>query len=280
MIAIKSSENHDWPWSDSGDDAETVFRRTYPAIYEHMTPFEAALRKRQDKGRFWWELRSCAYWAMFDKPKVMYQDITWNPRFCRDAQGTLSNNTVYFLPTADSWLLGVLNSPIAWWFSWRTAVHGKDEALRFFTVLLEQFPIPRPTAQQEQASAKAISRLIEISRSQGRVCRLLLDWLCVEYAIEKPTKKLEALLELDSDSLVAEVKKIRGRKKPLTAPSLQSLREEYSRSIEPARALAVEALRLENEISCLVNEAYGLMPEDIALMWDTAPPRMPIPKPA
>jgi hypothetical protein len=37
---------------------------------------------------------------------------------------------------------------------------------------------------------------------------------------------------------------------------------------------------LENEISCLVNEAYGLMPEDIALMWDTAPPRMPIPKPA
>ena len=33
-------------------------RMTYPAIHAHMKPFEAALRKRQDKGRFWWELRS------------------------------------------------------------------------------------------------------------------------------------------------------------------------------------------------------------------------------
>ena len=64
-----------------------------------------------------------------------------------------------------------------------------------------------------------------------------------------------------------------------TAHALKTLREEYRRSIEPARALAVKALRLENEISCLVNEAYGLTPEEIALMWETAPPRMPIPGP-
>jgi len=99
------------------------------------------------------------------------------------------------------------------------------------------------------------------------------------YAVEKPTKKLDSLLDMDSDALLAEVKKIRGKKRPLTAAALQNLREEYSRSIEPARALAVEALGLENEISCLVNEAYGLTPEQIALMWETAPPRMPIPKP-
>ncbi len=158
-------------------------------------------------------------------------------------------------------------------------MHGKDEALRFFTVFVEKFPIPRPTEHQERASAQAISRLVEISKSQQRACYTILDWLRVEYAVEKPTKKLEALLEMDSDALVAEVKKIRGKKKPLTAAALQNLREEHSRSIEPARALAAEALRLENEISCLVNEAYGLMPEEIALMWDTAPPRMPIPKP-
>ena len=47
-----------------------------------------------------------------------------------------------------------------------------------------------------------------------------------------------------------------------------------------ARALAAEALRLENEVSNLVNEAYALTPEEIALMWQTAPPRMPIPGPA
>jgi len=33
---------------------------------------------------------------------------------------------------------------------------------------------------------------------------------------------------------------------------------------------------LEREISDLVNAAYGLTPAEIALLWQTAPPRMPI----
>jgi hypothetical protein len=57
------------------------------------------------------------------------------------------------------------------------------------------------------------------------------------------------------------------------------LRDEYSRSIEPARALAAETLALERTLSELVNEAYALTPAEIALMWQTAPPRMPIPPP-
>jgi hypothetical protein len=66
---------------------------------------------------------------------------------------------------------------------------------------------------------------------------------------------------------------------PLTAPNLHALREECTRTIEPARALAAEALTLERTLSDLVNQAYGLTPAEIALMWQTAPPRMPIPPP-
>jgi hypothetical protein len=43
--------------------------------------------------------------------------------------------------------------------------------------------------------------------------------------------------------------------------------------------LAAEALDLERRISDLVNAAYGLTPEEIALMWRTAPPRMPLSPP-
>ena len=102
----------------------------------------------------------------------------------------------------------------------------------------------------------------------------------MEYEIEKPTLKLQSPTDLDCDAFVAEVKKVRGKKKPLSAAGLANLRDEYARSIEPARALAAEALTLENEISNLVNEAYGLTPEEVALMWQTAPPRMPIAGPA
>lgn len=81
--------------------------------------------------------------------------------------------------------------------------------------------------------------------------------------------------DLDSDAFVGEVKKARGRKNPLSAAGLRSLRDEHERTIEPARRLAAEALSVEHRLSDLVDAAYGLTPDEIALMWATAPPRMP-----
>lgn len=74
---------------------------------------------------------------------------------------------------------------------------------------------------------------------------------------------------------MAEVKRVREKKSPLSAAALKALRDEHTRTIEPARIQAAEGLRLERTLSDLVNEAYGLTPDEVALMWETAPPRMP-----
>jgi hypothetical protein len=58
------------------------------------------------------------------------------------------------------------------------------------------------------------------------------------------------------------------------------VRDEYTRTIEPARALAAATLQLERTLSDLVNQAYALTPAEIELLWKTAPPRMPIPAPS
>jgi hypothetical protein len=42
------------------------------------------------------------------------------------------------------------------------------------------------------------------------------------------------------------------------------------------RVRADEVAGLEQRLSDCVNEAYGLTPEEVALMWRTAPPRMPV----
>jgi hypothetical protein len=118
-----------------------------------------------------------------------------------------------------------------------------------------------------------------ITASQQQTQRTVLDWLRMEYAIEKPSQKLQALTDLDSDAFVAEVKKLRGKKQPLTAASLAALRAEYTQSIDPARALAAETLQLERTLSDLINTAYGLTPEEVKLLWATAPPRMPFVEP-
>ena len=60
---------------------------------------------------------------------------------------------------------------------------------------------------------------------------------------------------------------------------IRRLKEEHAASIVPMQAKAFEALTLETRLSDLVNEAYGLTSEEVALMWETAPPRMPIAPP-
>ena len=104
----------------------------------------------------------------------------------------------------------------------------------------------------------------------------MLDWLRVEYDIEKPTQKLQDLASLNANAMTAEVKKIRGKAKRLTVAGLKALKDEHARTVAPLQTLAAEALVLERQISDLVNAAYGLTPAEIALMWQTAPPRMPI----
>jgi hypothetical protein len=156
----------------------------------------------------------------------------------------------------------------------------KDEALSPVAFLMESLPIAQPSDLIRAKTEKAVGRVLEITRARKATRRQILDWLRVEYGVEKPTLKLQSPFDLDFDGVVAEVRKVRGKKKPLSAVALANLRAEYARSIDPARVLAAEALSLENEVSDLVNEAYGLTPEEVALMWQTAPPRMPIAGPA
>ena len=279
MIAMKSSGDHRWPWADAGEEAENILATTYPSLHHHFKQFENRLRSRQDQGRYWWELRTCAYWHLFDQPKIIYQDITWELSFNLDTEGTLSNNTVYFLPTADPWVLASLNSPAAWAFAWRRAQHGKDEALRYFNPFVESFPIPEPTDEQRATCDEAVGRLVAMAKTRQETVRDVLNWLRTEHGIEKPSLKLQDPPSLGQDDFLGEVRRLRGRKRPLGVAEHRTLRDEYQRLLVPLQTLAKEAQQLEHRIAKAVSDAYGLSSSDAHLMWETAPPRMPIAPP-
>jgi hypothetical protein len=57
---------------------------------------------------------------------------------------------------------------------------------------------------------------------------------------------------------------------------LRALRDGYAEQAHPVQERQTEARTLERRLSDLVNAAYGLTPEDIELLWRTAPPRMPV----
>ena len=74
--------------------------------------------------------------------------------------------------------------------------------------------LARSQVKRRRATAQPhfVRRLIEMTSRQQQTQRTLLDGLGVEYATEKPSNKLLAVTDLDSDTWVGEVKRIRGKK--------------------------------------------------------------------
>lgn len=131
--------------------------------------------------------------------------------------------------------------------------------MRFIKDYVRTIPVPEPTQQVRDATIPSVSQLIEVTEGLHAMRHELLDWLGVEHIIEKPSQKLQSPTELDSDALVAEVKRVRGKKNPLAA-SFKCLRDKCTRTIEPARVPAADVLRLERQLSDLASDPYGLTP--------------------
>jgi hypothetical protein len=281
MIVLKSSGDYLWPWSTSNEQAEKSFASEYAAVYQHMKAYEENLRKRQDQGRYWWELRTCEYWQEFSKPKLLIQRIAFHSRIALSTEEIYVNDSAIILPKFDLWLLACLNSPVIWYLAFRTFPHKKDEALAMDIPYVESLPIAQPTDEIRAEVEPAAERLIEITKANQNSTRELLDWLRIEHGIEKPGQALEDFASLDSDTFVREVKKRKpSAQSNLTPAAIASLRRAFDDYALPAQQRRAEALMLERCISDLVNQAYGLTPKEVDLMWKTAPPRMPIPRPA
>ncbi|MFV9507091.1 MAG: Eco57I restriction-modification methylase domain-containing protein [Oscillochloridaceae bacterium umkhey_bin13] len=142
----------------------------YPAIFTHLQQWQDFLEKRSDKGKFWWELRPCDYYHIFDQPKIVFPDIAKESRFTLDTEGKIFGNTVYLIATGDSFLLAVLNTSIIWKFaSQQMTVLGDAEKggrLRFFRQFVEQIPIPNAPANERDAIGALAQRCLA-AQGQG-----------------------------------------------------------------------------------------------------------------
>lgn len=78
-------------------DASTSqdFSQLHPILFEYLEAFETiktskkgkGIKKRDDQGQFWWELRTCEYYSEFLQPKLVWQRVTQAPRFYLDRYG-------------------------------------------------------------------------------------------------------------------------------------------------------------------------------------------------
>ncbi len=75
-------------------NAGNWFKENYPALADHLLPFADKAQKRYDKGEYWWELRTCDYYADFEKPKIIYPNICKKPEFTFDPTDCIQTKNV------------------------------------------------------------------------------------------------------------------------------------------------------------------------------------------
>ena len=196
-LVIPSSQNRTWPWSSavSEDEAESVFAKTYPSVHQHLKKFEEALRARQDIGTYWWELRSCDYYDVLDRPKIVVQDMAFYSQFSFDELGCCVNNTVVVVPEVNRYLLAILNSRIVWWILNRICQPMKDGGLKVHAQYLQRIPIPEAPPQLRSEIEECASRIIgETTPSMRAALEIQLDELVMR-AFEMTPAEEKTLVE-------------------------------------------------------------------------------------
>jgi hypothetical protein len=176
------------PWYIKESGEYLIFTRrgvrldAYPAIREYLEQFRKQLEPRPDdwpaskkwEGRKpgsyqWFEIQDTVeFWQAFEKPKIIWPDISKLPRFSHDTEKRFLGNTAFCIPTEDFFLLAILNSWATWFFISKTAqplrLRGNRWQYRLFTQFTENIPIPHAP----ESDQTALSRLAEQCNTLGR----------------------------------------------------------------------------------------------------------------
>lgn len=103
--------------------------KKYPAIENHLQMYKKQLMPKPDdfKGSDWpgrkagvykwYEIQdSVDYHQELENSKIVWPEIAKESRFCFDETGLYLNNKAFFIPKGDLFLLGYLNSKLAWFY--------------------------------------------------------------------------------------------------------------------------------------------------------------------
>lgn len=275
LIALRSSANFQWPWSDKGSDAEQVFRETHLSVFEHLNHFRDAAIKRTDQGRFWWELRSCDYWDAFAGPKIVWPDISKLPRFSMDRGGLYMGNTGYFIPTTDLYLLGILSSWTTWFFICKTSqplrLRGDRWQYRLFTQSMENVPIPDAPEAERQTIAELARTCSTLGQqrylAQAKVQRRLIQAFG-ESSSNPLNQKAEAWWELALNPLGEALKQsFKLAANPMKNPRVADEWEPYLEEKRTEQTRLTSALNdAEGELNDRVYRLFDLTPDEIKLL--------------
>lgn len=133
----------------------------YPGVISHLEKFRDRLEARSTS-QPWYELQQPQerYVHHMERPKIVTPDIGKDLRFALDRTGRYPTNSVYFIPSSDLYLLGILNSSVVEEFYSTISAQIRGGYLRFFRQYVERIPIPLAGDEERATIAKTVERVL------------------------------------------------------------------------------------------------------------------------
>jgi type I restriction-modification system DNA methylase subunit len=148
----------------------------YPAIYKHMKSFQEGLEKRWDKGKYWYELRACAYYDLFNETKIVWGNLTTRSSFSIDeTNGFYVNAPACILPTNSKYVLGILNSKLMSYFLLSICAERQGGFIEQKPVYVSQVPIKKPTEAQETEITRLVEKVLQLNEKLFKIGDKLTD---------------------------------------------------------------------------------------------------------
>ncbi|WQV38660.1 class I SAM-dependent DNA methyltransferase [Helicobacter pylori] len=140
----------------------------YPTIKAHLDAHYDTIATRCDQGDTPYHLRNCAYLEDFEKEKIVWAEMTDEPRFIYDNKGFLTNQTCYFIARDDKYLFAILNSKVMYFFMRQMASNLGEGAFRWIKQFIERLPIPQITEKNQELADKITDYAERILKSKAK----------------------------------------------------------------------------------------------------------------
>jgi hypothetical protein len=171
-------------------------------------------------------------------------------------------------------MLGVLNSSLLWWFLWNSTLHGKDDVLRLKTNRMENLPIATPSPSVAGQIEHRVGVAIDLTKQRQSKEDCLRSWFEREFGKAVSLRNLESYWGLEDKEFSERVKSVSRSVPPLLGGS--EIERRFQQTREVVRDLQRKLLAEDVGLQSAVFDLYGLTPEEVRLVRETAPPRDPL----
>lgn len=196
----------------------TEIKSKYPLGWTYLLEHRDELSRREKgryQGKYFYAFGRPQNMTEYEKAKILTPDIAHGPQFTYDGEGLYHTTTVYSLLFKENqqesplYFLGILNSPVMWFFLSNTGNVLRGGFFRFKTNYLNPFPIPtidfsNPSSVKKHDDMVAlVSKLLNLKKkdllipSDRQRQEELIN--VIENEIEKLTYSLYNLNQLEID---------------------------------------------------------------------------------